>query len=124
MIEGKKFLEELGIERNLQTLILGIIGEGQELTSEIFVKKKKESSKLMEFSENLLKSVKGDKEQIKFDDKMAIYFMTFILQNSDSGAYTDFATTRRSGVWFRNYPSFNKSFKNNSLDRRGGTLLT
>ena len=40
LIEGKKFLDELGIEKDSQTLILGIIGEGQELTSEIFVNRK------------------------------------------------------------------------------------
>lgn len=124
LIEGKKFLEELRIEKNLQTLILGMIGEGQELTSEIFVKKKKESSKLMAFSKNLLESVRGDKKPVKFDDMRAIYYMAFILQNSDSGAYTDYGTTRRSGFMFRNNPSFNDSFKNNSLDRRGATLLT
>lgn len=124
LIEGKKFLEELGIERNLQIMILGIIGEGQELTSEIFVKKKNESSKLMEFSKKLLERVRGDDKPVKFDDMRAIYYMAFMLQNSDSGAYTDYAATRRSGVWFRNNPSFNDSFKNNSIDRRGGTLLT
>jgi len=31
---------------------------------------------------------------------MAIYFMSFMLQNSDSGAYTDYAVTRRrGGLW-------------------------
>ncbi len=124
LIEGEKFLNELGIEKNLQTLILGIIGEGQELTSEIFVKKKNESSRLMEFSKKLLEGFRGDDKPVKFDDMRAIYYMAFMVQNSDSGAYTDYAATRRSGVWFRNNPSFNDSFKNNSLDRRGATLLT
>lgn len=124
LIEGEKFLNELGIEKNLQTLILGIIGEGQELTSEIFVKKKNESSRLMEFSKKLLEGFRGNDKPVKFDDMRAIYYMAFMVQNSDSGAYTDYAATRRSGVWFRNNPSFNDSFKNNSLDRRGATLLT
>lgn len=124
LIEGEKFLNELGIEKNLQTLILGIIGEGQELTSKIFVKKKNESSRLMEFSKKLLEGFRGNDKPVKFDDMRAIYYMAFMVQNSDSGAYTDYGTTRRSGFMFRNNPSFNDSFKNNSLDRRGATLLT
>ena len=56
-------------------------------------------------------------------EEMAIYFMSFMLQNSDSAAYTDYAVTkRRGGLWFRNYPSFNESLKTNSLDRRGAFL--
>lgn len=121
--EGERFLNELGIEKNLQTLILGIIGEGQEFTSEIFVEKKRRSSELMEFSKNLLESFRNGNQAIKSDEKRAIYYMAFMLQNSDSGAYTDKAVTRRPGVWFRNYPSFNGTFKETTtLDNRAAFL--
>lgn len=121
--EGSRFLNELGIENNLKELILGIIGQGQEITSDVFVKKSKKSNELLQYSRDLLEKIKGENRNSVEKEDMAIYFMSFMLQNSDSGAYTDYAVTkRRGGLWFRNYPSFNESLKTNSLDRRGAFL--
>ena len=121
--EGSRFLNELGIENNLKELILGIIGQGQEITSDVFVKKNKKSNELRQYSRELLDKIKKVGSGSLEGEEMAIYFMSFMLQNSDSGAYTDYAVTRRrGGLWFRNYPSFNESLKTNSLDRRGAFL--
>jgi len=121
--EGSRFLNELGIENNLKELILGIIGQGQEMTSDVFVKKNKKSNELRQYSRELLDKIKKVGSGSLEGEEMAIYFMSFMLQNSDSGAYTDYAVTRRrGGLWFRNYPSFNESLKTNSLDRRGAFL--
>lgn len=121
--EGSRFLNELGIENNLKELILGIIGQGQEITSDVFVKKNKKSNELRQYSRELLDKIKKVGSGSLEGEEMAIYFMSFMLQNSDSAAYTDYAVTkRRGGLWFRNYPSFNESLKTNSLDRRGAFL--
>lgn len=121
--EGSRFLNELGIENNLKELILGIIGQGQEMTSDVFVKKNKKSNELRQYSRELLDKIKKVGSGSLEGEEMAIYFMSFMLQNSDSAAYTDYAVTRRrGGLWFRNYPSFNESLKTNSLDRRGAFL--
>lgn len=121
--EGSRFLNELGIENNLKELILGIIGQGQEITSDVFVKKNKKSNELRQYSRELLDKIKKVGSGSLEGEEMAIYFISFMLQNSDSGAYTDYAVTRRrGGLWFRNYPSFNKSLKTNSLDRRSAFL--
>lgn len=121
--EGSRFLNELGIENNLKELILGIIGQGQEITSDVFVKKNKKSNELRQYSRELLDKIKKVGSGSLEGEEMAIYFMSFMLQNSDSGAYTDYAVTRRrGGLWFRNYPSFNESLKTNSLDRRSAFL--
>lgn len=124
----KRELERISQART--PLLLGkTIEEDFNINSKKFISEEEIPLILQRVKTRILQS---ENPQALVDEQLVKHIAGFLRSNHIVGlrirvysaAYTDYAVTRGSRGWFRNYPSFNDSFKNNSLDRRGGALLT
>lgn len=109
------FLRQNKVDNPSIQLIETMIGEGMEWTERWMVRKEKNiGMQFYQFCENAMKRyLKVD----RVDNATVNGFrnMLEILQTCDSGAYTTMGITRSAdnGVIYRNYGSFNESFKPN-----------
>jgi hypothetical protein len=109
--EANNFMKNVDINENLRKLIVGIIGEGQKLTTRAFIRGDIGARKeLLSFCHDLL--IEYGAKNIAKEDVHGLANMCLIVQTCDSAAYTDMAITRseKSNFYYRNSPSFNSSF--------------
>ena len=111
---AREYMRRIGVEPGMNELIVGMIGKGQELTTEAFIESKKpeelrrKEAELRAFCRGIMGNYLGreaTKEEIEGMERMCV-----ILQTCDSGAYTSRATTRVGGARMRNAGAFDQSF--------------
>ena len=110
---AKEFMELNNVDGATSELILSMIGEGLELTSELIMNRGNVVTKwkIMNFCEEIAKKYLGT-EQVDQDTVTGFRKILEVMQTCDSAAYTTMAITRASnGVKYRNYGSFNSSFQ-------------
>lgn len=107
------FLSKLDVDERTKGLILGLIGDGAKLANQIFVNDKAvtaESKAAM--TELATKTLKKFYETDSIDNSQIAGFVDLckMLLVCDGGAYTSMAVTRGKHGFYRNAPSFNKTF--------------
>jgi hypothetical protein len=111
--QANDFLGKLGVDDRLKSLLLAVIGEGEELAFQIEIKEAGESAATA-MREVAIKTLKQfyDSETVTEEQITGFIEMCKMLQVCDGGAYTSMAITRKNGAKgrYRNAPSFNDSF--------------
>lgn len=111
--EAKDFLMKIGADKPLQTIVLGMIGEGVALAHRVNVNKsERAAAELTRFSREVVEGAYG-RNAVTQETVDGFSAMCHILQVCDGGAYTSMAVTRKdgSGIQHRNHPSFDTSFR-------------
>lgn len=109
---AKEFMDLNKVDNATSELILSMIGEGLDLTSELIMDRGNVAIKwkLKNYCETIAKKFLGT-NQVDQDTITGFGLMLEILQTCDSAAYTTMAVTRaKNNVRYRNYGSFNSSF--------------
>lgn len=111
--QATDFMRKLGINKQLEGMLLAIIGDGEELAFQINVRGAGEPAMkaMRELAINTLGSFNGPNE-VTEEQIDGFTEMCKILQVCDGGAYTSMAVTRKGGGRgrHRNASSFNASF--------------
>lgn len=111
------FLNKLKIDERTKALILGVIGDGAKLASQIYVVDKavttESKAEMNDLATKTLRQFYGTKE---IDNSQISGFVNLckMLLVCDGGAYTSMAVTRGKHGFYRNAPSFNKTFDKSS----------
>ncbi len=121
------FMQSIGIEKKTQDFVLKLIGEGKERVGHYLLQKNPSARELDEIGRFCAEAYEAYTGEKASDNTVnGVFDLCLMLQTCDSAAYTDMALTRardKKGVYYRNYPSFNKSFKNErGLTGRRGKL--
>ena len=109
-----KFMKLNSVDDATSELILSLIGEGLDLSSELIMDRGNVYTKwkISNYCEKIAKKYLT-KEEVDQDTIIGFRHILEIIQTCDSAAYTTMAITRASnGIRYRNYGSFNSSFDN------------
>lgn len=111
--QANDFLSKLGVDDKLKSLLLAVIGDGQQLAFQIEIKGAGEPAQkaMNELATRALRQFYNS-ERVTDGQITSFIEMCKMLLVCDGGAYTSMATTRLSGNRgiHRNAPSFNSSF--------------
>lgn len=111
-VYAEDFMRKNGVDEKNQKLILAMIGEGSMYAKWWGVEHERVDKEFYDFCERTMQEYLGVKH---VDRHTATGFrdMLMVFQTCDSAAYTTMAVTRNrdTGVRYRNYGSFNKSFE-------------
>lgn len=109
---AQRFFEGLGIDQRLSTLLVAMLGDGEELAFHVDVRNGGEAAEreLHKFAVQTLEEVYGS-DAVTEQQVNGFMELCSMLQACDGGAYTSMAITRvPGGGKYRNAPSFNTSF--------------
>ena len=111
--QADDFWDKLGVDERLKGLLLAVIGDGEELAFQIYVRGAGEPAQaaMKELATKTLSEFYGS-ESVTNEQVNSFAEMCKVLQVCDGGAYTSMAITSRGGGKgrYRNAPSFNSSF--------------
>ncbi len=111
--QADDFLGKLGIDERLKGLLLAVIGDGEELAFQIYVRGAGEPAQaaMKELATTTLSQFYGS-ERVTDEQVVSFIEMCKMLQVCDGGAYTSMAITNKGAGKgrHRNAPSFNASF--------------
>ena len=124
--EAERFMTITGLDDRFKRLVLDIIGEGKTKLED-YLFGGREYHKFHEYRKTCLEIYERySGEEPAGNEEIAISSVIMMLQICDSAAYTDAAITRMptgpEGVYYRNAPSFNGSFRFGGTTHRGVKL--
>jgi hypothetical protein len=105
---AKNFMEKIGLDPRCAEIVTGLIGGGQDYTSQYFLRGDKDAmSHAREHFEKILEwnGIPQYNNEVK-----GLMNLCKIVQTCDSVSYTDMAITVSDKLAYRNPPSFNASF--------------
>ena len=112
---ARDFMEKNNVDNSTLELVLSMISEGMERTTDFSIKAKEGSNvSFYNYCSDTIGKYLG--KPATEEETYGFGQMMLALQTCDSAAYTDMATTRstNSNYRHRNYASFNKSFRRKS----------